>query len=565
MLVLSACVARSPEVTRSAEPEAAQPNEPTSEQPEPETNAGNQRAPQDGERAAEIRGLIDELQRISQAMPGMSAVYSDSGFAPVADAHVRVGGFIIGNSERREESRAFNRLVEIGPEAIPHLLDALTDDRPTGYVARGMMWMDSGNEVHLFDDVPREAAALKSYPKPAEKWTGVYPPFIQSDRGSSPRYQVCVGDVCFNVLGQITNRFYLAARYQPTGGMVINTPVHSPWLAAVVRECWHVEDYRAVLLESLKTDLADGADWSHRRNGAATRLLYYFGDAGADVVLARLSELRAPGKGRQLAEFVRFIRFSEHPRITNALMKMFDDALDDETAETLLPVLLHARPEQYADVIRTLRESDRHHFSYGKQFLRFSREAVLFTASKATHARVREELDKTMDSARDVDEVRACLPATAAIRPNEAVERVRHELSGTFHFERAQGDAYALMHVLADVLPGRAMEIVAEQARHALISRRTAAAMIVGDVELQGWRAVLRDLLDHKDEAGLGSFKGTEMRTNMEASLPLAYRVCDIAAIAATRRDPALKFEVKGDYAHLDAQIETIRKALDTE
>jgi hypothetical protein len=40
-------------------------------------------------------------------------------------------------------------------------------------------------------------------------------------------YTVKVGDVCFALIGQIVGRQLLPIRYQPTGGMIINSPVEN--------------------------------------------------------------------------------------------------------------------------------------------------------------------------------------------------------------------------------------------------------------------------------------------------------------------------------------------------
>jgi len=41
-------------------------------------------------------------------------------------------------------------------------------------------------------------------------------------------YTVKVGDVCYAIIGQIVNRSLMAVRYQPSAGLVINSPIEMP-------------------------------------------------------------------------------------------------------------------------------------------------------------------------------------------------------------------------------------------------------------------------------------------------------------------------------------------------
>jgi hypothetical protein len=68
-------------------------------------------------------------------------------------------------------------------------------------------------------------------------------------------YTVKVGDVCFVLVGQIVNRPLSAVRYQPSGCLVINSPVETPALAAAARSDWDKltsEDHRRLLYSEAK-------------------------------------------------------------------------------------------------------------------------------------------------------------------------------------------------------------------------------------------------------------------------------------------------------------------------
>jgi hypothetical protein len=531
-------------------------------------------APESTARAPGIPELIDELQQVAQAMPGMSTVRGGAGFAPVPDATVRFGGFTLGSTESQHVSDAFTRLVARGPEAIPYLLEALSDDRLTQYVVGGGAFLNLtvGQELWLQDDVPREKAALDAFPQLREdhaSWGEL--DVFERDGHFSRSYQLRVGDVCFVALGQISNRMFSATRYQPTRNLVINTPVYTPILAEATRKSWEgVKDYRAALLESLLIDLADDGRWRYRMCGAATRLLYYFGDEGARAVLQRLSGMQETSDDR-LADFIKFIRFSDEPSIAAALLGMLDQPLDDEAAKQLLPVLLRESPRRYAELLRTMREDEDRSdpFAFGENGHRFKREAALTAARESRHEAVREEMSLALDEARTPEEVWACIPAGAALRPEATVETVRKQINQSRFYEHPRGPVYGLMSALAEYLPDHAAELVREQAAREEPFRQTAAAMVIGDLEISGWRETLRPLLESKAISGYGMFRAKTTADEGDRQHvthhQLPYRVCDIAAYAASLRDPALSFEIKGNYDDLDAQIETIRKALGNE
>jgi hypothetical protein len=65
----------------------------------------------------------------------------------------------------------------------------------------------------------------KNWPKPVEK-------------SFDGRYTVKVGDVCYVLIGQIVNRQLVAVRYQPTAGLIVNSPIEVPPLAEKVKNDW---------------------------------------------------------------------------------------------------------------------------------------------------------------------------------------------------------------------------------------------------------------------------------------------------------------------------------------
>ncbi len=87
-------------------------------------------------------------------------------------------------------------------------------------------------------------------------------------------YVVKVGDICYALIGQIVNRNLLAVRYQPTGGLVVNSPIERPILAAEVRKDWSnvtVGEHETSLLADIRS-----SEDRYRVRGAFARLRYYY-------------------------------------------------------------------------------------------------------------------------------------------------------------------------------------------------------------------------------------------------------------------------------------------------
>jgi len=116
---------------------------------------------------------------------------------------------------------------------------------------------------------------------------------------------VTVGDACYFLIGQIVNRELAAVRYQPTGGIIVNSPVKRPALAARVRRDWVGLDsagLRASLLDDLRAE-SELYDYG----SALTRLRFYYPDAyaglsGADLQKRRPSRRRRRRRWRRIGK-----------------------------------------------------------------------------------------------------------------------------------------------------------------------------------------------------------------------------------------------------------------------
>ncbi|MFZ1159194.1 MAG: hypothetical protein WAO10_15530, partial [Candidatus Sulfotelmatobacter sp.] len=70
--------------------------------------------------------------------------------------------------------------------------------------------------------------------------------FHWTQRGFASTYTLRVGDVCFALIGQIVNRHLSAVRLQPSGFLVVNSPIEVPDLLDMVKSDWGSGDAETV-------------------------------------------------------------------------------------------------------------------------------------------------------------------------------------------------------------------------------------------------------------------------------------------------------------------------------
>jgi hypothetical protein len=324
------------------------------------------------EKQKEIRGLIAQLAEVKDPDFGLSGTLSGHGFAPLPhQGHWEMG---LLTDHRLQSSAALARLVALGPDALPFLLEALDNATPTKLKinCRGALAVLHGMGVGGNPLNRREWRALSAPPSPKEEdedveeddpdpWKAMD---ILKDFGKKPasgHYTVKVGDVCFVAIGQIVGRHYQAVRYQPTAIIVINSPVENRDMRERVRAVWSGKDPAKRLLDSLLVDYAteglfngsslDGWDeGSERQIEAALRLLYYFPREAAPLVAARLRSLdvRSPEgqdghmlrevkNGVRTADFIKAVAWCKAPAIREALAELARRTDDPEIKEVLLP------------------------------------------------------------------------------------------------------------------------------------------------------------------------------------------------------------------------------------
>jgi len=467
------------------------------------------------EKADRIKTLIARLASIDQADYGLSSTMSGQAFLPISSQ--RESHAMILTDHQLHSSAALQTLVEIGPVALPFLLDALADNAPTKFKIEhggmfGAMWLDNelwGNpasELEMRMRGPRRNIA--DGPKQDR--------LIDS-------YTVKIGDVCLVAVGQIVGRGYQAVRYQPTACIVINSPIEDANLREQVRRIWSSDDPARRLLDSLLLDYAtEGIPQAPSSDGwsissllqsqAALRLLYYFPKETAALISERLRGLDvrrtgAHGKG--------------------------SPATDEESDA-------YSRREA-ANRVRT------------DDFI----EAVSWSREPDVRKAIRDIFTKTTD----IDILLAALPGIEDTDRVLIHDRLQAFLDAVPANEGgAYGDGYNLLEALTDRLGGDAAPTFDRYLTGASAQRGHSAAEVLARGRSRGaWCiAILSRLLD--DTRPVGGYTDAIHREDQNTRLNI--RVCDAAAEALHRHRPELKFILEGEYEDLDRQIRAIRDQL---
>lgn len=310
--------------------------------------------PPNDDKINRIKKLIDDLVEIDSPDYGLSPTLSGSNFAPLpGQRRAEVWTFA---DHRLKTSAALKALVELGPDALPFLVKALDDQRPTKLTIEhkgifGAMW--HGRELDVNPVTPLESKIVKQRgDSDAVKVTARF----GGERVDE--YTVKVGDVCFVIIGQIGGRSYRAVRYQLSACKVLNCPAHDETLRKYVRTIWEGDDGRSKLFDSLRADYATQFNgktlnsWhigNEHQCSAALRLMFYFPKESAALLAKRIDSLkvaregdadgsmeRAIANGVEASDFVKAVSWSQEPEIRAAVTRFFQRAnLDDEIVAAL--------------------------------------------------------------------------------------------------------------------------------------------------------------------------------------------------------------------------------------
>ena len=229
-----------------------------------------------------VAQLIDELTSIDSQSPGINSAAMYEGFIADNGPGSFQGG-VLGVSAPKVPPQ-MRELVRRGAVALPELIGHLADSRPTKLAVGNK---DDGRQVGIdafmfmyFSDEydPRmphwfREEEVKRGPRPME-------------RDFHGRYTVKVGDVCYVLIGQIVNRRLWTVRYQPSAGLVVNSPIEAPALVEKVRNDWgktDAETLKQSLLEDIRATnhpkrIGPGEYTERFVNPALERLRFYFPD-----------------------------------------------------------------------------------------------------------------------------------------------------------------------------------------------------------------------------------------------------------------------------------------------
>ncbi len=208
---------------------------------------------------------------------------------------------------------AMQELVRRGPAAMPALLAHLDDPRKTQARVEGFIsfryvphydrnWRGKIVSVEgiFFDWDPgfadKESIRPRATTRPGDGGVS------DDDDG----YTMAVGDICFELIGQITNRDFKPSKYIPSGNIRVSPPVVFPSLAAAVRKEWSGLT-PARHRESLIADVTMPDNSSRAVNGVRL-LTTYYSDVVPHAVKRRLALPEYHSEA--VNDFVRNVYFS---------------------------------------------------------------------------------------------------------------------------------------------------------------------------------------------------------------------------------------------------------------
>lgn len=226
--------------------------------------------------------LVDALTAVDAPVPGVAGMADFGGFI-AEDKPLHFRGGVLGVAPPAVPA-AMRELVRRGPAALPELLKHLRDARTTklavGEGSGGFFMFQYFSNEYL-EREPKKGIASCSQ--------------RCLERAFAGSYAVKVGDICFVIVGQIVNRNLQAVRYQPTAGLVVNSPIEVPELADRLWADWHgvdSEGLKAALLADLHRKVFEGGAPTISEDifqyPALARLRFYYpatyaGLSGADL------------------------------------------------------------------------------------------------------------------------------------------------------------------------------------------------------------------------------------------------------------------------------------------
>ncbi len=308
------------------------------------------RPPITEEKKKQIKSLIAKLAEIRDPDFGTWVMQMRKAFLPVFGQKYLGPGLV--PAQRMETSNAFLRLVELGPEALPFLLESLDDKTPTHLTLdTGLFLYGRDLDGNYLNAIERR---VLSKARQEDEATG------RPDESIVCFRTVRVGDLCFVAIGQIVGRPYNSI--DNTVGFLPDTfssPAEVKLLRDRLRDIWNSDDPTKRLMDSLLLDYATEAVISKGESldtsdlastyqiESSLRLLYYFPKETAPLIAARLQALdvkaakgddwtkREVKNGVDTLEFIRSLSWCKEPRIQEALVGISKRTNDKRIKEAL--------------------------------------------------------------------------------------------------------------------------------------------------------------------------------------------------------------------------------------
>jgi hypothetical protein len=226
-----------------------------------------------------VAQLIDDLANIDVQAPGLHSTATVSAFI-ADDSPAEFAGGVIGSVAPKNFPQ-MTELVRRGVSSLPLLIQHLDDKRPTKLTVGGDFFMFA----YFSDEYDPKTRARRHRRAGLEKHF-------------DGKYTVRVGDVCYALIGQIVNRNLLPIRYQPSAGLVVNSPIEAPVLIQEVKRDWGGIDAKEHMA-SLLADARAGNDlWAY--GPGLRRLRFYYPEEyrrqGAGALRKKIKEFESSEK-----------------------------------------------------------------------------------------------------------------------------------------------------------------------------------------------------------------------------------------------------------------------------
>jgi hypothetical protein len=484
--------------------------------------------------AEEICSLIKALADTKDLDVGFCPSLTGMVFPPIPSSYESYTGTGIDKGLLR--SPALTKLVELGPVSMAYLLKSLDCDTPTqvavkhsptryfgGIMTSGAMYFADSplNRIvarettgysfgpltfHWLNPAnPREKRQTEKVkgekrPPPAEAWSSGNP-----SPETMSTYSITVGDICYVIIGQITNRPYFAVQYGSSEMYYINSPVHDKNLASDVRSIWASDDHRQTLLDSLLIDFGSRDFFT----GAALRLGFYFPDESEELFL--------------------------HALETADTIDMMPD--EKEWSETTVEFAKAMNEDMNKlDLISVVMK---------KELV----ESIALSKSRKVRAKLLDIMKGTNDIPLFVATFSAIgendQPALVA-RCNEFLEALPDE-DGTWSQWTFRNNGWLILQKLAERIGERAKESFVTFLPDAPPEGKGALCRVLALNPHEFVPEVLAPLLDDSTTVNARLFERPK-------------RICDLAAEAIAKSETHLAFDTKASQEKRDRQIEKIRQ-----